>query len=633
MAAWTAAYLARLVLRALQKLLVRFLVGPASWLAIALCLLAAGAVLAALAIRFLRPVFLTYLPRLPGDRLLFCFPLFLLLLLLSYFCSSAASPTLLVLLLLLALGCFLVLLRAVSSQAVIARLQEEAREAARQLAAEREEFARVRGKVEAGRSYRHDMRHHLQVLSGLAEQGDAEGVAAYVGGLSERLNAAEYRPVCENPALNALLSASLRRANDLGCAVAADILLPNDLPFEEHDLAAVLGNALENALNACRALPKERRALRVAAKFQGDAKLTVAVDNPCPQPVEFDAQGFPLAPAREGHGLGLKNAAAAVKKYHGVFQCSCQNGEFHFRAVLFAPGGSPSAPRRPSSAAARAVPVILGCMAAFCLAVNCLPQTAQALSSLPVVGTLVRLADLRSYRFGWGGTSLNAQVPVFEGSPSPSASPQSSPAPQNSPAATGPDAVGPGPASGADALNARLEEELAALTEEFLWYAQRRYAGYVSAETSYAILRDDARLLVVRFDATLNVGGSVEYSRPLVYDRQAGRVLTLSGLFAPGSDYVGALSAEVLRQMTAAVEAGTGDYFVAGGIWLEEDCFTAIDPDQAFFIDESGQLVLQFEEYEVAPGSMGAPAFVIPASVYEGLLAPDSPLLAAVGRR
>ena len=330
MAAWTAAYLARLVLRALQKLLVRFLVGPASWLAIALCLLAAGAVLAALAIRFLRPVFLTYLPRLPGDRLLFCFPLFLLLLLLSYFCSSAASPTLLVLLLLLALGCFLVLLRAVSSQAVIARLQEEAREAARQLAAEREEFARVRGKVEAGRSYRHDMRHHLQVLSGLAEQGDAEGVAAYVGGLSERLSAAEYRPVCENPALNALLSASLRRANDLGCAVAADILLPKDLPFEEHDLAAVLGNALENALHAVQALPVEKR--RLSCKVIGRPTLMIEIANPTAGPVPFDDQGLPVA-AEAGHGLGIRSITAFCQKYAFLCHFEVKDGWFYLRVI------------------------------------------------------------------------------------------------------------------------------------------------------------------------------------------------------------------------------------------------------------------------------------------------------------
>ena len=57
--------------------------------------------------------------------------------------------------------------------------------------------------------------------------------------------------------------------------------------------------------------------------------------------------------------------------------------------------------------------------------------------------------------------------------------------------------------------------------------------------------------------------------------------------------------------------AGEGDYFIPGGIWSEEECFRAIDPDQQFYLDENGDLVIVFGEYEVAPGSMGIPRFVI----------------------
>ena len=47
------------------------------------------------------------------------------------------------------------------------------------------------------------------------------------------------------------------------------------------------------------------------------------------------------------------------------------------------------------------------------------------------------------------------------------------------------------------------------------------------------------------------------------------------------------------------------------GIWPEEECFQAIAPDQQFYLDENGDLVIVFGEYAVAPGSMGMPRFVI----------------------
>ena len=84
--------------------------------------------------------------------------------------------------------------------------------------------------------------------------------------------------------------------------------------------------------------------------------------------------------------------------------------------------------------------------------------------------------------------------------------------------------------------------------------------------------------------------------------------MTLSGLFREGADYASALSAEVKRQMEEKPE----EFFV--------DEFTAIDPEQNFYFNEDGALVLVFDEYTVAPGSSGMPEFTIPSSVTDGLL-------------
>ncbi len=72
--------------------------------------------------------------------------------------------------------------------------------------------------------------------------------------------------------------------------------------------------------------------------------------------------------------------------------------------------------------------------------------------------------------------------------------------------------------------------------------------------------------------------------------------------------------------MTEQVEAGNGDYFIPGGIWSEEECFKSIDADQKFYLDEANRLVILFDEYEVAPGSMGTPRFVIDEQARSGIL-------------
>ena len=73
------------------------------------------------------------------------------------------------------------------------------------------------------------------------------------------------------------------------------------------------------------------------------------------------------------------------------------------------------------------------------------------------------------------------------------------------------------------------------------------------------------------------------------------------------------LSGEVRRQMEERMAENTG-----ASCFPEE--FTAIGPEQNFYFNTDGDLVLVFDEYTIAPGSMGMPEFTIPSDVYETLL-------------
>lgn len=233
------------------------------------------------------------------------------------------------------------------------------------------------------------------------------------------------------------------------------------------------------------------------------------MENSCHKAVEFDEDGFPLVPHREGHGLGLKSIAAVAEKYHGLFQCDCNEGVFTLHMVL---PNAVSEPRPSHPVRAALTGVFL-----FCFLLNCMPTLTQAPEAVPVLGPVVRMADLRSYSLTWGG-------------------------------------------------------------------------------------------------------GSVEYSRYITLNQQTGQVLTLSDLFQPESNYVFPISREIKTQMAEQMKTGEASYFLPGSIWPDEDCFQSIETDQNFYINGSDQLVIVFEEYEVAPGSMGTPEFVIPTDMLDGLL-------------
>ena len=579
----------------LQKLL-----RSAGTLALTVAVSLAAVAFCALVFFFLRRAYRLYVPENRSGWLLMSFPAVMLFLLFSYWADTVTDPVLLLLIFLTALSVIGVMIRALASTASLHRLRQAAQ---LQLEAQRREYEDLRRKTEQGRQYRHDMRHHLRVLQGLFDRANSAEGLQYIRTLDGQLTELEQQTWCENATVNAVLRSYIGRAREEGCRVTVRAQVPQECPVDEADLCVILANGMENAVNACRDNAEENEKwIRVGVTAHENGNLSVGIENPCTRPVAFGRDGLPKEADGERHGIGLRSVEAVVKKYDGILQCELTQGVFRLRAVLFLSSGGdrPGRKRSARPAACALLTLLLGLVL-----LNCMPAMAQTLETLPGLGAAVRLVDVRSYRAAWGDTLFRADLPVL--------------VPAHG-AGTGA-GTGAGDA-GADDLNQQMEDYIDRVRETFLWYVAREYQGYVASETGYTVLRDDEALLSLCFYTTVNAGGSGEYSRCFTLDKRTGQVLELSDLFAPGSDYVGAVSADILRQMTGQVEAGQGDYFIPGGIWPEEDCFDSIAADQNFYLDADNRLVILFDEYEVAPGSMGSPRFVIDDRAVAGILAP-----------
>ena len=72
--------------------------------------------------------------------------------------------------------------------------------------------------------------------------------------------------------------------------------------------------------------------------------------------------------------------------------------------------------------------------------------------------------------------------------------------------------------------------------------------------------------------------------------------------------------------MAAQSKTGEGSYFLPGGSWPEDTWFRSVGPDQDFYINADGNLVIVFAENTVAPSSMGSPEFAIPTDLLHSLL-------------
>ncbi len=181
------------------------------------------------------------------------------------------------------------------------------------------------------RSERHDFNNHLSVIHGLLESGETGKAKAYAAQLVK--DAAEYHSIVSvpYPALRALLNHKLSAARDAGIELKLDVSLPEGLLLNEFDLAAILGNLLDNAMEACAKLGDTAPYISLTLKYQPDY-LVIRIANP-----------FLLAPEgknhtskadQENHGFGLKNVTYLVGRHNGLMEIKKEGGVFEVDIAL-----------------------------------------------------------------------------------------------------------------------------------------------------------------------------------------------------------------------------------------------------------------------------------------------------------
>ena len=239
---WSAGALLNFTLLFLQKLLNLWL--PRYTVAL---VLAAAILLCVQEFRFLRRPYRAYVLENSSGWLLLSFPTVMLFLLFSYWANTVTDPVLLMLILLTALSLLAVMAWGLVSAGAL-RWTAAAEQAARaQLERQRREYEVLREKLDQGRRYHHDMRHHFQVLEGLFSEARSQEGLEYIGALSGQLSELAPEICCANVTVNALLRSYLGQARASGCQAEVRAEIPQECPVDEIDLCVILANGIENA--------------------------------------------------------------------------------------------------------------------------------------------------------------------------------------------------------------------------------------------------------------------------------------------------------------------------------------------------------------------------------------------------
>lgn len=261
----------------------------------------------------------------------------------------------------------------------------------------------------------------------------------------------------------------------------------------------------------------------------------------------------------------------------------------------------------------------LATAAGFALALIILPNTsktvAYAMSQIPVLGKLVDVVTFRDYEYEDDRNLADVEVPELVIAPQ-EEEPEAVTRPIAGEAMIEEESLQQKEEElqkSMEEINAEIQAITEPIIEEFKANLERE-EGYQSLEVKSEVLHTTQDYFTLKLICFTAQGSGVEWHYYYTIDLNTGKRLFLKDLFVEGADYVTPISENVISQMREKMaEDDMNMYWVDDE--MEELNFKAIKEDQSFYLDTEGNVIISFNEGDVAPMYMGVVEFTIPNEV------------------
>ena len=187
------------------------------------------------------------------------------------------------------------------------------------------QFGIIRQSQHNIRALKHDMKHHIKMLTDMVADGEREAALAYLASMGAFMENGEEYVDTGNERIDSILNHMISKAKRSGIDVSWKIRIPEHLGLPVFDINVILSNLFENALHALEDVAEP--SFHISMRYDRGV-LCISMRNHDP------GSGKSSAPSAE-HGFGLKNIERVAKKYHGSLTAESRDGDFQAVVLLF----------------------------------------------------------------------------------------------------------------------------------------------------------------------------------------------------------------------------------------------------------------------------------------------------------
>ncbi|WP_432409693.1 sensor histidine kinase [Wukongibacter sp. M2B1] len=176
------------------------------------------------------------------------------------------------------------------------------------------------------KAQRHDFNHHIGCIYGLLEVGRIDEVKEYVGKLTDSIQRVNTIVNVENGVIAALLNYKLSIAKEKNIEIKTSIDIPKKFHIDPIDISIVLGNAIDNAIEASE---KAREKIIDIEIFMRGEFLIIKIENTKSKNcIRVGDEYKTTKEDKKNHGLGIRNIKFIVKKYDGLLKIDEKKDKF-----------------------------------------------------------------------------------------------------------------------------------------------------------------------------------------------------------------------------------------------------------------------------------------------------------------
>lgn len=178
----------------------------------------------------------------------------------------------------------------------------------------------------------HDYKHTLSTLKTLAISDKATNVMDYLDTLGANMVDISIKNYCSNQAINSVLNHYVFMTNTNSIPLSLQIDIPEKLPMNDAEFCSMIGNLMENAIDACKEISQAERSFKLSIVMKQN-NLFIVSSNSFSGNIKPSGDSY-LSTKHSGYGIGLHSITDIVNRYGGDIMIKYDEHTFYLDIVI-----------------------------------------------------------------------------------------------------------------------------------------------------------------------------------------------------------------------------------------------------------------------------------------------------------